>query len=449
MKQVELEITDLAFDGKAVALLDGKVVFLDSGLPGEKVLAEITQSKPRYNRARLCEVITPSPDRIAARCSHFESCGGCTWQDLSYHKQLEYKKKQVADCLERIGGLKNVTIRDTIGSAEQFFYRNKMEFSFHTTDDGGFTLGLHRRGAFDDIFDLDRCYLLSEISNEMVRWVRDFVIRHRIPVYDVIGHTGYMRFLMIRQGKRTGQIMVNLVTNYGEFPHQGELIAGLRESFPKLTTVVHNQTGRKSNIATGEIEQILYGPGYIEERILTRTFRIRANSFFQTNSLQAETLYRTACEMLEPAPGHRVLDLYCGTGPIGILVAEHVTEVVGVELVGDAVKLAEENAVLNGVDNISFLEANVTEYLKTCSAERRYFDIVVVDPPRAGLHPKALKRIMTLKPEKILYISCNPATFARDAAKLVEEGYHLPSLTPVDMFPHTKHIETVAVLHRL
>ncbi|MDH4158205.1 MAG: TRAM domain-containing protein, partial [candidate division Zixibacteria bacterium] len=160
MTQVELEITDLAFDGKAVALLDGKVVFLESGLPGEKVRAEITDSKPRYNRARLLEVITPSPDRVSAKCGHFESCGGCTWQDLLYHKQLEYKKKQVTDCLERIGGLKNVSIRDTIGSAEQFFYRNKMEFSFHTTEDGGFTLGLHRRGAFDDIFDLDRCYLL-------------------------------------------------------------------------------------------------------------------------------------------------------------------------------------------------------------------------------------------------------------------------------------------------
>ena len=448
MKQVELDITDLAFDGKAVAHLDGKVVFLDSGLPGEKVIAEITQSKPRYNRARLVEVITPSPDRLPARCRHFESCGGCTWQDLSYEKQLEYKRKQVIDCLERIGGLKDVTIPDTIGSTEQFFYRNKMEFSFHTTDDGGFTLGLHRRGAFDDIFDLDRCYLLSETSNEIVRWMRDFVAKHRIPVYDVIKHTGYMRFLMIRQGKRTDQVMINLVTNIGDFPHQDELIEQLPETFPNVTTVAHNQTARKSNVATGEIERILYGPGYIEEKVLTGTFRIRANSFFQTNSLQAETLYRTACEMLEPDLSHRVVDLYCGTGPIGILMAQHVAEVVGVELVSDAVKLAQENAVLNGVNNISFLEANVTDYLKTCSTEDQRFDIVVVDPPRAGLHPKALKRIMALKPQKILYISCNPATFARDAARLVEEGYHLPLLTPVDMFPHTKHIETVAVLHR-
>ncbi|MDH4157058.1 MAG: 23S rRNA (uracil(1939)-C(5))-methyltransferase RlmD, partial [candidate division Zixibacteria bacterium] len=290
--------------------------------------------------------------------------------------------------------------------------------------------------------------LLSETSNEIVRRIRDFVTGHQIPVYDVIRHTGYMRFLMIRQGRRTDQVMINLVTNFGEFPQQDELIGYLRGFFPKLTTVVHNQTARKSNIATGEIEQVLYGPGYIEEKVLTSTFRIRANSFFQTNSRQAETLYRTACEMLEPASGQRVLDLYCGTGPIGILMAGRVAEVIGVELVGDAVKLAEENAVLNRVDNISFLEANVTDYLKACSAEHQHFDIVVVDPPRAGLHPKALKRIVALKPEKILYISCNPATFARDAAKLVEEGYRLPVLTPVDMFPHTKHIETVAVLHR-
>ncbi len=444
---VELDVADLAFDGKAVAHLDGKVVFLRGGLPGERVEAEITRVKPRYSEGVVRRIIEKSPSRIPALCSHFGTCGGCTWQDLVYQDQLRFKKKQVADCLERLGKLPETTVHDVIGSVELFNYRNKMEFSFHVTEDDGFTLGLHRRGRFDEIFDVEACFLQSELSNRIVRWVREYVAQEKIPVYDVKKHTGFMRFLVIRQTKRTAQLMVNVVTNYGDIPACEKFVHEMRAAFPEITTIVHNQNGQKSNIAVGEIERVLFGTGYIEERLFHSLFRIRANSFFQTNSIQTETLYRTAFEMLNPGKSDRVLDLYCGTGSIGILISPYVERVVGVELVADAIKTAEENADMNDIRNITFFEGSVRDFLKTEQVAKGDFNIVVVDPPRAGLHPKALSRLIGLRPEKILYISCNPATFARDAKELVQSGYWLPEVKPIDMFPHTMHIELVGVFY--
>jgi 23S rRNA (uracil1939-C5)-methyltransferase len=448
-KLVDLEVSDLAFNGKSVAHLDGKVVFLNGGLPGETVQAEIVLSKPRYSEAVVRQVLKTSEMRIPAVCSHFGICGGCTWQNLSYEYQLRFKKKQVADCLERIGGLSDVKVHDVIGSVELFNYRNKMEYSFNVSENGGFTLGLHLRERYDEIFNLQRCHLQSELSNRIVHWVREFVQRENIPVYDIENHTGFMRFLMIRQAKRTAHLMVNIVTNYGEIPSREKLVRELTAAFPQITTIVHNQNGRRSNIATGEIEDVLFGTGYIEERMFDCTFRVRANSFFQTNSIQTETLYRSAFELLDPEKKDCVLDLYCGSGSIGILIARYVGQVVGVEIVADAVKAAEENAAANNVNNISFYHGDVKDYLKTRDAAEAEFDVIIVDPPRAGLHPKALSRTVRLKPTKILYISCNPATFARDARLLIADGYRLPEVKPVDMFPHTMHIELVGVFHRV
>ncbi|PWB68119.1 23S rRNA (uracil(1939)-C(5))-methyltransferase RlmD, partial [candidate division GN15 bacterium] len=258
---IELEVADLAFDGKAVAYRDGKVVFLKGGLPGETVLAEITRSKARYDQGVVREVVKRSPLRVQAPCAHFETCGGCTWQDLAYDQQLVFKRKQVVDCIERLGGLTGVEVLPAVGCDDPFWYRNKMEFSFHVDPGGDFTLGLHERGRFDRIFDLQQCYLQSEVSNRIVNWLRDYVRREQIPVYDVKFHRGYMRFVVIRQTKRTGQLMVNVVTNYGEFPEVGRFVSELRQAAPEITTIVHNQNGQKSNIATGEQETVLFGPG--------------------------------------------------------------------------------------------------------------------------------------------------------------------------------------------
>jgi 23S rRNA (uracil1939-C5)-methyltransferase len=448
-KMVELTIEDLAFDGKSVAHRDGKVVFLDRGLPGETVLAEIVRSKPRHDKAVVHEILTKCDDRIEPTCSHFGICGGCTWQDLAYQKQLEFKRKQVVACLERIGGLEDVKVFDVVGAVELYRYRNKMEFSFNVAKPDGFTLGLHHRGRFDEIFDLEHCYLQSPLANRVVAFMRDFVTRENIPVYNVFDHTGFMRFLMIRECKRTPQLMINIVTNYGEIPEREKLIAELTSAFPEITTVIHNQNGQKSNIAIGETEQVLYGPGYMEERLFDQMFRIRANSFFQTNTIQTETLYRMAFEILEPEGVERVLDLYCGTGSIGLLVSSHVQDVVGVELVEDAITVARQNAEVNEIANIKFFQGHVKEFLKTEDATREPFSIIILDPPRAGLHPKALKRVLRLTPKKLLYISCNPATFARDAADIIKAGYTLDDVHPIDMFPHTMHIELVSLFRRI
>jgi len=445
---VQLEVEDLAFDGKAVSHLDGKVIFLKGGLPGELVEAEIFRSKPRYEEGVVRQILRRSPDRIPARCPHFEHCGGCTWQDLAYPQQLAFKQKQVADCLQHLGGFDAVPVDEVLGSAEQFAYRNKMEFSFHIAMESDFTLGLHRRGRFDDIFELERCDLQSETANRIVRCVQRYVRQQALPVYDVKFHRGYMRFLVIREMKRSGQLMVNVVTNYGAFPEPERFVADLREAAPGITTILHNQNGQRSNIANGEVEAILYGPGYIEELLLESRFRIHANSFFQTNSAQAETLYRTALELAGVSSQERILDLYCGTGTIGILMAPRVAHVVGVELVEPAIVAARENASLNGVENCEFLHGDVTAFLRSEGMQQNPFDLIVVDPPRAGLHPKALKRLIEILPEKLLYISCNPATFARDAKALVAAGYELPGVKPVDMFPHTMHIELVGRFHR-
>ena len=288
----------------------------------------------------------------------------------------------------------------------------------------------------------------SDLTNRIVHWFRDFVKAEGIPVYDVIEHTGFMRFLMLRVGKRTGDVMVNVVTNIGTIPNAQRLVKEMRSTFPEITTLVHNQNGGKSNIATGEIEHVLYGMGYIEEKLFESRFRIRANSFFQTNTIQAEALYRTAFDLLDPSKSEKVLDLYCGTGSIGILLAPHVQQVTGVELVADAIKSAHENAALNEVTNAAFFHGDVKDFLKSQEGSGDRFDSVIVDPPRAGLHPKALRRLLRLEAGKILYISCNPATFARDAKLLCQAGYTLPEIRPVDMFPHTMHIEVAGVFYR-
>lgn len=440
---VELQIEDLAYDGKSVAHRDGKVVFLKGGLPGERVLARITRSRPRYDDGYVTEVLDKSPHRIAPRCEHVGVCGGCTWQDLLYQQQLAFKTKQVQDCLERLGQLPDVPVLPALGAAEQFGYRNKMEFSFHGIADGGFTLGLHRRGKFDEIFDVHTCHLQDEVGNKIVRRVREFAKQTGIPVYDVRFHRGFLRFLVIRHARSTGQVMINLVTNYGDFPDPNQLIETLRGAAPKITTVVQNRNGQKSNIAVGESEQVLYGPGFIEERLSGMTFRIRANSFFQTNTLQAATLYQTAFDQFDPQPHESVLDLYCGGGAIGILLAPRVRQVIGVELAPAAVHAATETAAINGIENIGFYQQDVSAYLRELPTPLPADQSIIIDPPRAGMHPKVLKRLIELRPHKLLYISCNPATFARDARVLVAAGYHLPSVTPVDMFPHTMHIELV------
>jgi 23S rRNA (uracil1939-C5)-methyltransferase len=445
---IETKIIDLAYNGKSVGELDGKIIFVNGGLPGETVRAKIIKRKPRYSVGHIQDIIEKSDERIKAPCPHFDICGGCTWQDLSYEQQLYYKRKQVVDSLKHIGKIENAEIADAIGCEDQFFYRNKMEYSFNVTEDNNFTLGLHKRGRFDEIFDVENCLLQSPESNRIVIWFRQYIKENNLEVYDVTAHTGFIRFLMIRQTQNSDQIMINIVTTEGEIPDVDKMINSLTTAFPQVKTIVQNINSSKSNIAKGEIERILFGDGYIEEKILGYGFRIYANSFFQTNSRQTELLYRKMLDALQPEKTDRLLDLYCGTGTIGICASGHVDRVIGIDSEPSAIQAAIANARNNNVENINFIAGTAKETLLNSAEDLNLLTCAVIDPPRAGMHPGALKRLIAMNYNKIVYISCNPATFSRDAVDLIKAGYKMGIVTPVDMFPHTMHIEVVCGFYK-
>jgi len=445
---IDTEIIDLAYDGRAVGTRDGKIVFLDAGLPGDRVRAEIIKRKAAYDLGRVLEITELGRDRIPARCRHYAICGGCSRQDLAYDRQLYYKRKQVVDCMKHIGKIADVTVDETIGAPQEFFYRNKMEFSFNTSPDGGFTLGLHRRRRFNEIFDVEECLLQSELSNRIVNYFREFIAARGIKVYNVDNHHGYVRFLMIRQAKNAEEMLINLVTTEGAMPDQERLVAELTGKFPQIKTIVHNINSKKANIARGEKETVLYGKGYIEEKLLDRRFRIYANSFFQTNTVQTGVLYGRAFEMFKPDDNDVMIDLYCGSGAIGICAAKLVRRVIGIEIEAAATAAATANARDNGIDNIAFHTGSVDKIMYHHPEIFEAATGAIVDPPRAGMNPKALERLAALNLEKIVYISCNPATLARDARRLLDRGYRMEKIVPVDMFPQTTHIEAVTGFYK-
>jgi len=446
--EIELDVVDLAYNGKSVGYLDGKVTFVNGGLPGERIMARLTKSKRRYNDAILLRVLTPSSERIQPICQHYDVCGGCTWQDLDYQRQLFYKRNQVIASLEHIGALGDVVVEDIRSSPDTFFYRNKMEFSFHTcspqTSARGFILGLHERGRFDSIFDVVCCHLQSDLSNRLVNFIREKTAELGLPAYDLIEHQGFLRFAVVREGKNTGQVMLILVTADDRFPAQTGFLSALKSNFPELTTIVWVVNPGVTNIARGELREVLHGPGYIEEEILGYRFRIAPGSFFQTNSRQTENLYRTAIDLAGIRDDDTILDLYCGAGTIGLCAADRARAVVGIDIETEAIDAARLNAKLNKVKNARFYAGDVRQVMRADEMKEEAFDPVFVDPPRVGMHPRALARLLEAAPRRIVYISCNPATFARDAKQLAAFGYVLETVIPFDMFPHTMHIELVS-----
>lgn len=438
-----LNISDLAFGGKGVAKLDRFVVFVESAVPGDMIEAVIEKTRENYAEARLTMLIAPSNHRVAPACEHFGYCGGCKWQHLEYAVQKKYKEDQVRQALIHIAGIIEPPVEPIIGAHKIYYYRNKMEFSFHVGPNGETLLGLHLGGRFQDIFQLNWCHLESPTSNEIVKFVRDRSIELDLPPYHIIDHTGYLRFLVIREGKFTGQTLVNIVTGKGDYPALKTLAGEIGAKFSSVVSISHTVNPEKANIARGEKETILYGADHIHEKLGEHQYRISANSFFQTNSYQAQRLYDLAVELGEPDRLDRMLDLYTGTGTIAIYFSDLVNEVVGVESVAAAVADAEANVKLNSVTNCRFIASDVADYLKGAGEK---FDLVVLDPPRAGCHPNVIKSLLEFQPKKLVYISCNPATLARDIKELTNDGYALDRAVPLDLFPHTFHIEAACRL---
>ncbi len=461
-------IEDLAVEGKSVARVGGFVVFIRGGVPGDTVRVRIRSVKRSFAEADLIAIESPSPQRAEPRCRYFGTCGGCTWQNIGYDSQIEFKRRHVADALGRLGGFTSVTVPPPLAMADPWFYRNKMEFSFGErwlTDaemmllpavrpgGGGVNdpaLGLHLPGRYDRVLDLHECWLQSEASVRIVNLVRDFCTGGNIPVFSTVTQSGYLRNLVIRESKRTGERMVNLVTRDDRPDVMSALTERLLAEFPSLTTIVNNITERRSQVAVGERERVYHGTGTIAEKIGERTYRISANSFFQTNTDQAERLYDTALHFAHLRPEDVVYDLYSGTGTIALHVAAGAARVVGIESVPQAVEDARKNAESNGVLNCVFLLGDLKETLLASRRAKEPLpppDVVIVDPPRAGMHEKVAREIVSLAPRTIVYVSCNPSTQARDLKIICQSGrYSIESIQPVDMFPHTQHIENVVGL---
>jgi len=462
--EIVLSVESLSGDGKTVARHEGMVFFVENAVPGDKVRAKIWKLQKKFAEARAVEILEASPERVEPRCRHFGVCGGCRWQNLSYPAQLSFKEKLVSDAFVRIGGFEQTEVLPVIGCDEPYFYRNKMEFTFSNyrwlTDEEmklneevpkEVALGLHVPGRYDKVLNLQECHLQSELSAAICNLVREVSRVWGLSVYSTKTHVGYLRHLVIRESKRTGELMLNLVTTSDWHEAMQNMTGLLLGQFPQITTIVNNITDRKSMVAFGDTEKVYHGPGYITEKLGSCTFRISANSFFQTNTLQAEKLYDTVREFAETRPGIVVYDLYSGTGTIAIYLSGQAERVVGIEAVQSAITDAERNAQLNGVGNCYFLLGDLKDRLTKDSSwlsEHPKPSVIVTDPPRSGMHPKVISQLVKLSPERIVYVSCNPATQARDAAMLALGGYKLRKVRPVDMFPHTDHIEAVALFTR-
>ena len=445
-------ISDLELGGKAVARHDGRVVFVDRGLPGDEVVARVTRAKRTFAEARLERVERRSADRGVAPCPHAERCGGCRFQELRYERQLEIKERLTRETLTRLGGITSPPVAAIVPAPEPFHYRNKMEFSFQPEEDGTPRLGLHERGAFDRIFEVETCLLPSALTVEIVRLTQRFARAHRWRAYHPRRHQGVVRFLTVRHLPTTDQCAVHLVAASDEIEALDEWVREVAALSPAVRTVTLLLNDSRANIATGESERVLHGPGVITERLLGLEFEVSGGAFLQTNSRQAEALYARALEAAALGSGETALDLYCGTGTLTLLLARAAGEAVGVESVPEAIERARRNAAKNGIANARFelgeSRAVLREWARSERPRAPKPDVVVVDPPRAGLHARVVARVAELQPRRIVYVSCNPATLARDLADFAGRGYTLAEVTPFDLFPHTPHIECVARLER-
>jgi 23S rRNA (uracil1939-C5)-methyltransferase len=445
-QELDLTVDSLAYGGNGVARLDGFVVFVRRGLPGDTVRARVTKVQRRHAEAVATAVLAPGPHRVDAPCAHFPACGGCRFQDLAYDAQLAAKEQWVADSLERLAGLADPPLEPILGAVSQFHYRNKMEYSFAPGDDGP-VLGLHRAGRWDEVLPIERCWLTTDVGNRIRNRISDWSREEKLAAYDQATHEGYLRHLVVREGRNTGQAMVQLVTARGERFDRDRLIEVLTE-IPEVRSI-HWSVNRGSAEVTNLPTELLWGEDAIEEGIGGLRFRVRPNAFLQTNTEMAERLYALALDVAALDGNETVYDLYCGIGTIGLSAAAHALTVWGIDISEESVACAIENAELNSVGNAAFFAGNVGEVLQELRDRAGDPDVVIVDPPRAGLAGKALKRLGEIGAPRIVYVSCNPTTLAGDAKRLAADyGYRLVRARPVDMFPHTPHVECVSLLER-
>lgn len=453
-----ITITDYAAEGKALVRHEGKVIFVSGAVPGDTVDILLTKNKKDWAEGRVTKIIQPAPDRLIPFCRHFGICGGCKWQMLPYQKQLQYKQQEVASNFTRIGKVEIPEILTIIGSEQTAGYRNKLEFTFSNkrfltneeiSSDGVVpqqdALGYHVPRVFDKVIDIFECHLMHSVNDDIRNKIRDFAKKHSFSFYDIREHTGWLRNIIIRNCI-TGELMVNVCLNYEDESNRKLLLDHLLQQIPSITTLLYT-INPKWNDSIYDLEpQVYYGKGFVMEKLEDFQFIISPKSFFQTNTKQAEKLYSVTRDFAGLTGNEVVYDLYCGTGSIGIFLSRGAKKIIGVEVVEDAIEDAKKNAALNDIHHAHFFAGDV---IKVCNDE--FFrvngrpDVVITDPPRAGMHEKLVVKLLEMEAPKIVYVSCNTATQARDLA-LLSEKYTIEKVQPVDMFPHTHHIECVVLL---
>lgn len=459
----QLLVEDYAAEGKSLARVDGKVIFIEGAVPGDIVDVQLGKSKKDWAEGHVVKIHSYSEKRVVPFCSHFGVCGGCQWQMLPYEQQLFYKQKQVVDNLTRIAKVALPPIQPIIGAGKTEYYRNKIEYTFGSKtyipsnmfrkmkeegvsmDDLPGGAGFHVRGFFDKVVEIDTCYLQEEPTNQIRKMVAGWALERKLPFYDTRKHQGWLRNMFVRN-TTTGELMINIVFGYEDENNRKALLDLVLKQFPQISTLLYTINTKHNDSLYDLSPQVYSGNGYIIERLEDFEFKISPKSFFQTNTRQAERLYQITRDFAELNGEQVVYDLYCGTGSIGIFVSKLAKKLIGVEVVADAIEDAKENAALNKLQHSNFFAGDVIDICNDAFFEEHGKpDVIITDPPRAGMHEKLVKKLLEIAATTIVYVSCNPATQARDLA-LLDEKYKVDKIQPVDMFPHTLHIENVVQL---
>jgi 23S rRNA (uracil1939-C5)-methyltransferase len=444
-QEYTIEITGLTNEGMGVGRVEGFTVFVEGALPEETVIAKIVKIQKTFAYGKLIEIDRQSQSRVTPSCGIVSKCGGCQLQHLDYKAQLHNKTQMVKDVMERIGGFKDLLVHDAIGMEDPWRYRNKAQFPVGFTKD--VVIGFYANRSHD-IIDTDKCVIQDKLNDKVIKVFKEYIRRFSIPVYNEATHKGLVRHIVTRKGFKTGEVMVCIVVNGESLPDTDYLVEKLISKVPEIKSIVLNINKRQSNVILGANNITIYGEGAIFDYIGKFKFRISPNSFFQVNSVQTDVLYSKALEYAALTGNETVFDAYCGIGTISLFLSEKAKKVYGVEIVSQAIQNAKENALLNNVDNVDFILGESEKVIPEMHKKGIKADVIVVDPPRKGCEQELLDVIVEMQCPKVVYVSCNPATLARDMKFLVEKGYVVKEVQPVDMFPHTVHVECVALLVR-
>lgn len=447
-KEYIVDIVDIGQGGVGIGKYEGFTVFVDGGLVQDKIKVKITKSKKNYAVGDIVEIIEKSPFRVERKCSEsLRQCGGCQIQELDYQKQLDVKTNEVKQVISRIGKLDDVVIHDTLGMEHPFRYRNKAQFPIQKKDNMP-VIGFYKKKSHD-LISTDECIIQHEVNDKIIKIIKTYIRAYNVSIYDEKTHKGLLRHLVTKVGFTTGEVMIVLVANGKKLPYLKELASVLKENIPGFKTLVVNVNTQKTNVILGKENIVAYGDGMIRDYIGELVFEISPLSFFQVNPLQTEVLYNKALEYANLGENDTVFDIYCGIGTISLFLAQKAKKVYGIEIVEDAIKDAKRNAKINNMDNVEFYVGKAEEVVPKMYEEGKRANVVVVDPPRKGCDEKVLDTIVSMEPDRVVYVSCNPSTLARDLAYLNERGYKCHEIQPVDMFPHSVHVENVAWLSRV